>query len=51
MAHPEEAATLRSLLDELGPSLPGTPAVTRHATASGHARVHRAGRDRHIGRS
>lgn len=45
VAHPEEAAMLRSLLDELGPALPDTPAVTRHA------RVYQAGRDRHIGRS
>ncbi|MEV6202115.1 hypothetical protein AB0M64_19370 [Streptomyces sp. NPDC051771] len=51
VAHPEEAAMLRSLLDELGPALPGTPAVTQHATASGHARVYQAGRDQHIGRS
>ncbi|GHJ95414.1 hypothetical protein SNE510_49330 [Streptomyces sp. NE5-10] len=51
VAHPEEAAGLRALLDELRPVTPDAPAVTQHATASGHARVYQAGRDQHVGRS
>lgn len=49
VAHPEVAAELRSVLDELSPpGAPSTPTLTQHATASGHARVYQAGRDQHI---
>lgn len=47
-ARPEVAEDLRTLLDELGPRADTAPAVTQHATASGHARVYQAGRDQHI---
>ncbi|MFC9702808.1 MULTISPECIES: hypothetical protein [Streptomyces] len=47
VTHPEEAAALRAILDELRPT-PDVPSVTQHATASGHARVYQAGRDQHI---
>ncbi|GGZ22693.1 hypothetical protein [Streptomyces poonensis] len=49
VAHPEETAALRALLDELAPYTPEAPAVTQHATASGQARVYQAGRDQHFG--
>ncbi|MFF5921522.1 hypothetical protein ACFY8C_24720 [Streptomyces flavochromogenes] len=48
VTHPEEAAALRRLIDELQPLTPDVPSVTQHATASGHARVYQAGRDQHI---
>ncbi|MDX2563625.1 hypothetical protein PV371_28810 [Streptomyces sp. TX20-6-3] len=50
VTHPEEAAALRRLIDELQPLTPDVPSVTQHATASGHARVYQAGRDQHIDR-
>ncbi|WP_407566570.1 hypothetical protein [Streptomyces sp. 184] len=48
VARPDVAAELRALLDEVEP--PGVPgsAVVQHARASGHARIHQAGRDQHI---
>jgi hypothetical protein len=49
VAHPEAAAELRALLDEL--QQPGgsvAPVTAQRATASGHARVYQAGRDQHI---
>ncbi|MFE5944165.1 hypothetical protein [Streptomyces sp. NPDC056480] len=48
VTHPEEAAALRRLMDELQPPTPDVPSVTQHATASGHARVYQAGRDQYI---
>ncbi|WP_406057038.1 hypothetical protein OG462_11560 [Streptomyces sp. NBC_01077] len=48
VTHPEEAAALRRLMDELQPLTPDVPSVTQQATASGHARVYQAGRDQHI---
>ncbi|ALO07342.1 Carbamoylphosphate synthase [Streptomyces venezuelae] len=48
VTHPEEAAALRRLMDELQPPTPEVPSVTQHATASGYARVYQAGRDQHI---
>ncbi|MFF0277215.1 hypothetical protein [Streptomyces sp. NPDC004330] len=48
VTHPEEAAALRRLLDELQPPTSGVPAVTQQATASGYARVYQAGRDQYI---
>ncbi|MGW6416920.1 hypothetical protein [Streptomyces sp. NPDC055055] len=48
VTHPEEAAVLRALLDELRPVTPDVPSVSQQATASGHARVYQAGRDQHI---
>lgn len=49
VARPDAAAELRGLLDELAPAeQSATPAVTQHATASGHGRVYQAGRDQHI---
>ncbi|MEU2243537.1 hypothetical protein ABZ572_29470 [Streptomyces sp. NPDC018338] len=48
VTHPEEAAALRAILDDLRPITPDAPSVTQHATASGHARVYQAGRDQHI---
>jgi len=50
VSHPEEAAALRALLNELEPQMPlVTPSVTQHATASGSARVYQAGRDQNLG--
>ncbi|MFJ5014187.1 hypothetical protein [Streptomyces griseoluteus] len=49
VAHPEETAALRTLLDELDPRPHAAPSVTQHATASGHARVYQAGRDQNFG--
>ncbi|MFE0583373.1 hypothetical protein [Streptomyces sp. NPDC058874] len=45
---PEVAGELRRLLDELAAQPGGAPAVTQHATASGHSRIYQAGRDQHI---
>ncbi|MEU6771492.1 hypothetical protein [Streptomyces sp. NPDC046759] len=45
---PEAVEDLRRLLDEFVSSPETTPAVTQHATASGHARIYQAGRDQHI---
>ncbi|MEW2111054.1 hypothetical protein [Streptomyces albidoflavus] len=39
---------LRRLLAEHAPAAGTAPAVTQHATASGHARALQAGRDQHI---
>lgn len=47
-ARPEAVEDLRRLLDEFVPSAEAAPAVTQHATASGHARIYQAGRDQHI---
>ncbi|MFD6974521.1 hypothetical protein [Streptomyces sp. NPDC059979] len=46
--HPEEAAALRALVNELQPHPPATPAITQQATASGSARVYQAGRDQNF---
>ncbi|MEV6005205.1 hypothetical protein AB0M29_00195 [Streptomyces sp. NPDC051976] len=50
VAHPEAAAELRALLDELQPpgDDPQPRPTVQHATASGHARIYQAGRDQHI---
>ncbi|WP_217165898.1 hypothetical protein [Streptomyces sp. AC512_CC834] len=46
-ARPDIAAELRELLEELDPGGPTGPAISQHASASGHARVYQAGRDQH----
>ncbi|MFF4266150.1 hypothetical protein ACFY7Y_14260 [Streptomyces virginiae] len=45
--HPGAAVELRNLLEDLGSAAPPTPAVTQHASASGHARIYQAGRDQY----
>lgn len=46
--HPEAAAELRRLLDELDPQGAAGATTALRATASGHARIYQAGRDQHI---
>ncbi|MFJ7996669.1 hypothetical protein ACIQ7D_05825 [Streptomyces sp. NPDC096310] len=52
VGHPEAAAELRRLLDEISPPAStadtSVTSVTQRATASGRARVYQAGRDQHI---
>nr|WP_202462125.1 hypothetical protein [Streptomyces sp. SID8374] len=48
MARPEVAEHLRRLLAEFGPPTATAPGAIQHATASDHARIYQAGRDRHI---
>lgn len=47
-AQPGAAVEPRRLLDELEPRGATGPAITQHASASGHARIYQAGRDQHI---
>ncbi|MGW0879424.1 hypothetical protein [Streptomyces sp. NPDC002671] len=46
-AQPGAAVELRRLLDDLEPRGAARPAITQHASASGHARIYQAGRDQH----
>lgn len=46
-AQPGAAVELRRLLDELEPGGATSPAITQHASASGHARIYQAGRDQY----